>query len=140
MFLRHFSEIEPARPVIFITYGHGSLLLELAVVMSYSKHIATSLLTPPTPGVNIPRRGGTETSKLTDNALQNTPAATTVIDKQPAPHDEIAPKELQPGIVEVEKVKSIELTLVAGILLLVPLARFLCLSRRKERMSSRPKS
>jgi hypothetical protein len=51
------GDSKPVRPVIFIAYGHGGLVLELAIMISYSTQLDTSSLNSPQV-VERPRSSG----------------------------------------------------------------------------------
>lgn len=107
-FLRLLSEIKPARPKIFIAYGRGVLVLELAVMISYSKPAASSLK-PPATVQETPQNGGSspaEASKSTKDSSQT--AASTLAGKGPVKETKL----------EIPRTKLLDFTLVAGILLL----------------------
>ncbi len=101
-FLRCYSERsgaseEPTRPVIFIAYGHGGLVLELAVMISYSRQRATSSLTSSTPVVEPPKGHGSPSTEA--NALSpSTKSSSSVVSMTPpniikdqaqSPHDQL---------------------------------------------------
>lgn len=125
-----FEDKKLIRPVIFIAYGNGGHVLELATIISYSKRLSASEATPskiPPPPAAVQATkpvGRSSTDANTSNpkskaTVQKVLEKPRPVDKQEAPHDNmLSNPSISENGEDLATMKYLNLSIIAGIVFL----------------------